>query len=61
MTISKEDAATVEFWLNSANAKALEQLRVKEPELASFVDKVREMVDAKLKTELARRVVEEAA
>ena len=46
-TVSKEEIAVVEFWLSPENAKALSQLREKQPELGAFVDKLRQMIDEK--------------
>lgn len=44
----EEDMATVEFWLAPGNAKVLEQLSERQPELIAFVNKFKQMADEKL-------------
>jgi hypothetical protein len=43
--IFASDVETVLFWLSPENAKALSQLREKQPELGAFVDKIKELIE----------------
>ena len=59
--IFASDVETVEFWLSPENTKALEQLRAKQPELGQFVDRIRSMVDDKMKLMQKAEQTKEAA